>query len=119
MDTSCTLGFCGGTDCDAQSGDNGADADFRSGVNGERGYGGPAGIQSCNASSDPDGNDGLVANGSAGTRNTVVGALANGYWYANTGGSGGTGQNGGGGGGGGGSGGCDDGTDAYGAGGGG
>ncbi len=121
MDTDCgwcgSCGVCG--NCDARAGANGNDADFRSGVNGEKGYGGPAGTGACNASSDPSGNGGLLVNGPGGTRTTTVGTLASGYWYAGTGGSGGTGENGGGGGGGGGAGGCDEGTDAYGAGGGG
>ncbi len=123
MDTDCGItGACGAFgNCDAQAGDNGADGDFRSGVNGEKGYGGPAGTSACNASSDPSGNGGLVANGAGGTRATLIGGVSAGYWYAGTGGGGGTGQNGSGGGGGGGAGGCDNGsgTDAYGAGGGG
>ncbi|HUQ03802.1 MAG TPA: hypothetical protein VM261_14995, partial [Kofleriaceae bacterium] len=123
MDTSC--GWADACDvsgnCDETAGDNGVDADYRSGVNGEKGYGGPAGTGACNASSDPDGNQGLVVNGSAGARDANVGTTVNGYWYANNGGSGGTGQNGGGGGGGGGAGGCGNGgdTDSYGPGGGG
>jgi hypothetical protein len=123
MDTSC--GWSGSCfvsgNCNSQPGDGGGDADYRSGVNGERGYGGPSGDTACNASSDPDGNQGIVANGSGGTRAISIGTLAAGYWYGGTGNGGGTGQNGGGGGGGGGAGGCDNGsgTDSYGPGGGG
>ncbi|MBZ0232901.1 MAG: hypothetical protein K8M05_11275, partial [Deltaproteobacteria bacterium] len=90
MDTSCTAGQCAiGGNCNAQAGDNGADADYRSGVNGEKGYGGPAGTGACNASSDPDGNQGLVVNGTGGTRMSTVGTTSGGYWYGNAGGAGG------------------------------
>ena len=123
MDTSC--GWCGSCNvcgnCGPHPGQNGGDADYRNGVLGERGYGGPAGGDSgpCPPSSDPHGNAGEIANGAAGLRASAGGAVASGYWYGGGGGSGGTGQNGGGGGGGGGGGACDDGDDAYGAGGGG
>lgn len=119
-DTDC--GWCGACvvcgDCSSTGGQDGSDGDFRSGSFGERGYGSTELDGACSASADPNGNAGMVLNGSGGVRATG-GVVSSMYWYARAGGGGGTGENGGGGGGGGGSAGCDAGRDASGAGGGG
>ncbi len=112
MDTDCSV-F--GSNFNARPGDNGLNADFASGSNGQGGLGGSGG-DACGPTT--NGVAGIAADGIPG--NAAPGFTINGdLVIARSGTGGGTGLNGSGGGGGGGSGGCDQGTDAYGPGGGG
>jgi PKD repeat protein len=122
QDTSCTLGVCAGSACNATAGLAGGNGTgFQAGVCGFGGGGG-AGVGSGNAGNGANGANGCVTDGTGGSpgvaSNGTVGG--NGLW-APSGGTGGTGtlgQNGTPGGGGGGGGGSDETNDDMGAGGG-